>query len=82
MAGWLLAGFYCSIDLLFSDFARISRIFIWQAAADQSAAAGSIMKFPGNRIAVPGLRWLALTSKQGQVAALEARRPRRPFIPS
>eukprot|EP01047_Picozoa_sp_COSAG01_P131273 COSAG01_NODE_60984_length_291_cov_3.979167_2_plen_63_part_01 len=32
-------------DLLFSDFLRISRIFIWQAAADQSAAAGSIMKF-------------------------------------
>ena len=29
----------------FQIFSRISRIFIWQAAADQSAAAGSIMKF-------------------------------------
>ena len=49
---WLDSTVY--LDLLFSDFARISRIFIWQAAADQSAAAGSIMKFPGNRIAAPG----------------------------
>jgi hypothetical protein len=50
-AGWILLFFSISC---FQIFSRISRIFIWQAAADQSAAAGSIMKFLGYRIPVPG----------------------------
>ena len=53
MAGWLLAGFYPSIDLLFSDFQQAQQnIHLAGSSIDRSA--GSIMKFLGNTIAVPG----------------------------
>ena len=64
-AGWILL-FYDLFAVF--RFRRISRIFIWQAAADQSAAAGSIMKFLGNTIAVPGPSRMCTRSSSHQSA--------------